>query len=101
LLELGASKEPLIKSPDYAPPQHEKVDEARRRQAKKERRLKRFTALVLGWAAFGYMCYLIATTSLTAAKIWDPYDILGISTVCIWLRWFRRAPADSANTVRH
>ncbi|KAA8894784.1 Sec63 Brl domain-containing protein [Sphaerosporella brunnea] len=78
--QLGTSKEPLIKSSEYVPPHHEKVEAARRRQAKKERRLKRFTALVLGWAAFSYMCYLIATTSLVEGKIWDPYDILGIST---------------------
>lgn len=78
--QLGTSKEPLIKSSDYCPPQHETVDAARRRQAKRERRLKRFTALVLGWALFGYMCYLVATSeAIAAAKLWNPYQILGIS----------------------
>ncbi|KAF8541424.1 Sec63 Brl domain-containing protein [Trichophaea hybrida] len=78
--QIGASKVPLIKGPSYNPPQYEQVEASRRRQAKKERRLKRFTALVLGWAVFGYMCYLIATTDITVGKIWDPYQILGIST---------------------
>lgn len=73
---------PLIKSADYNAPQFESVEASRRRQAKKERRLKRFTALVLGWVAFGYVCYLIATTDVAESKIWDPYTILGISTVC-------------------
>lgn len=80
-VESGTSKVPLIKDPDYDPPHYESVEAARRRQAKKERRLKRFTAIVLGWALFGYMAYQVATTVVTAGKIWNPYDILGISTV--------------------
>jgi translocation protein SEC63 len=79
-VELGTSKIPLIKNSAYDAPRHEKVEAARRRQAKKERRLKRFTALVLGWGAFAYMSYLIGTTDNPELKIWDPYQILGIST---------------------
>ncbi|KAI5804557.1 Sec63 Brl domain-containing protein [Geopyxis carbonaria] len=77
--KLGTSKVPLITDSGYNPPQHDSVEAARRRQAKKERRLKRFTAITLGWVLFAYMGYLIATTKNAAGKVWDPYEILGIS----------------------
>ncbi|KAI5818681.1 Sec63 Brl domain-containing protein [Pyronema omphalodes] len=78
--QLRASNKPLITSPDYDPPRYEKVEAARRRQAKKERRLKRFTALVFGWAALGYVCYLISISTNPEGNVWDPYTILGIGT---------------------
>lgn len=78
--KVGASKFPLIKDDEYNPPRYEKVEAARRRQAKKERRLKRFIAIVLGWTAFAYMSYMVATTTIVEGKIWDPYEILGVST---------------------
>ncbi len=30
-----------------------------------------------------YMAYLIVVTARTATKIWDPYDILGVSRVSL------------------
>lgn len=79
--EPGLSKTPLLKDSTYKPPNSDLIDGARRRQAKRERRLKRFTSIVIGWVLFVYMAYLIATTKSVVGKIWDPYDILGISTV--------------------
>ncbi|TGZ84212.1 hypothetical protein EX30DRAFT_338758 [Ascodesmis nigricans] len=76
----GSSKAPLINSPDYRPPKLASVEAARKRQARRERRLKRFASILIGWGVFGYMVFLIKTTETTASKIWNPYDILGIST---------------------
>ncbi|KAG0642887.1 Translocation protein sec63 [Tuber brumale] len=75
----GISKTPLIKENNYKPPGNEVIEAARRRQKRKERRLKRFTSIVIGWALFAYMAYLIAVTANADGKIWDPYEILGIS----------------------
>ncbi|KAG0126914.1 Translocation protein sec63 [Tuber indicum] len=75
----GISKTPLIKENNYKPPGNEAIEAARRRQKRKERRLKRFTSIVIGWALFAYMAYLIAVTANADGKIWDPYEILGIS----------------------
>lgn len=83
LSEPGLSKTPLLKDNAYKPPNSDLIDGARRRQAKRERRLKRFTSIVIGWVLFAYMVYLIATAKDVEGKIWDPYDILGISTVCL------------------
>ena len=35
----------------------------------------------LGWLVIGWMVYLIISTARTLPKIWDPYDVLGISRV--------------------
>lgn len=79
--EPGLLKTPLLKDSSYKPPNSDLIDGARRRQAKRERRLKRFISIVFGWVLFAYMVYLIATTkNAEGKKIWDPYDILGIST---------------------
>ena len=37
--------------------------------------------MVAGWAIIGLMAYLIVVTARTVPKIWNPYDILGISDV--------------------
>lgn len=34
----------------------------------------------MGWALLAYMSYMIATSKASLTKVWDPYDILGIST---------------------
>jgi translocation protein SEC63 len=38
-------------------------------------------AVIVGYLLMGYMVYLIAVTAKAIPKIWDPYDILGISRV--------------------
>lgn len=49
---------------------------------------------MLGWALFGYMAYQVATTAVIAGKIWNPYDILGISTVSSQPALFGMHPAN-------
>jgi translocation protein SEC63 len=48
-------------------------------QKRTQRRIKRTLVVVLGWALIGGMAYLIMVTQRTVPKIWNPYDILGIS----------------------
>jgi translocation protein SEC63 len=43
--------------------------------------LKRGIAVIAGWAIMALMGYLIWVTARTVPKIWNPYDILGISDV--------------------
>jgi translocation protein SEC63 len=50
-------------------------------QKRTQRRIKRTLVVVLGWALIGGMAYLIMVTQRTVPKIWNPYDILGISEV--------------------
>ena len=57
------------------------VESLRSTQRKKQRRIKRTLVVVGGWALMGLMVYLIVTTQRTVLKLWNPYDILGISEV--------------------
>lgn len=40
-----------------------------------------YIALALGWILFLFFVYKAATTRPTEAKLWDPFEILGISEV--------------------
>lgn len=64
---------------DFRPPDGDVVDAQRRRQWRRERKLKRMVTAFLGWLVIGWMLYLIISTARTLPKIWDPYDVLGIS----------------------
>ena len=55
-------------------------------QKRKQWRVKRTLTVVLGWALMGFMVYLILVTQRTVIKIWNPYDILGISDVSLPLK---------------
>ncbi|KAH8673765.1 translocation protein sec63 [Xylariales sp. PMI_506] len=68
---------PRIKS-TYAPEHHDLVEAQRAAQKRKQRKVKRFIAVVVGWAVMGLMLYLVLTTQQGVSKIWNPYDILGI-----------------------
>jgi translocation protein SEC63 len=57
------------------------IDGQRKAQKRKERKLKRAIAVVVGWLTMAFMAYLIVVTARTIPKIWNPYDILGISDV--------------------
>jgi hypothetical protein len=37
--------------------------------------------VILGYAVIAYMVYLIIVTARLTPKIWDPYEILGVSRV--------------------
>lgn len=37
--------------------------------------------LLIGWSAFGYLAYKVATTE-SDTKVYNPFEILGLGTVC-------------------
>ncbi|KAI4248916.1 MAG: hypothetical protein L6R40_000928 [Gallowayella cf. fulva] len=71
------STAPKIRS-DFKPQDDHLIQGQKRKQWRRERRLKRFITVVAGYATIALMMYLIAVTKTTAPKIWDPYDILEI-----------------------
>lgn len=71
---------PKIKT-DYKIQHTDVVEGLRSAQKRKQRRVTRAVVALLGWVVMGGMVYLILNTQRTVAKIWNPYDILGISDV--------------------
>ncbi|KAK0511814.1 hypothetical protein JMJ35_005664 [Cladonia borealis] len=69
---------PRIKS-DFKPLDDALIQGQKRKQWRRERRLKRILTVAAGWLTIALMIYLIAVTKTTAPKIWDPYSILEIS----------------------
>ncbi|KAI0528049.1 Sec63 Brl domain-containing protein [Xylaria bambusicola] len=69
---------PRIKS-SYKPEHGDLIQAQAKAHRRKQRRVKRAIAALLGWAIMAGMLYLIVTTQRTTAKLWNPYDILGIS----------------------
>jgi len=43
--------------------------------------------MLVGWALNAMMVYLIIVTAQTTPKIWDPYEVLGISSVRVIESW--------------
>ncbi|KAM3070320.1 secretory subunit [Clarireedia jacksonii] len=68
---------PRIKT-EYKPEHADLIDVQRRAQRRKERKFKRFIAMIVGWAIVAAMAYQFQVTARTVPKIWNPYDILGI-----------------------
>ena len=66
---------------DYRPNDADLVDAVKGRQRRRERKTKRMLLSLVGWVVMAGMVYLIAVTARTATKIWDPYEVLGISYV--------------------
>lgn len=69
---------PRIKT-DFEPEHVDLINSQRKAQRRRERKLKRGLAVITGWALMALMAYLIVVTARTIPKIWNPYDILGIS----------------------
>ncbi|KAM5351230.1 hypothetical protein ACJ41O_003953 [Fusarium nematophilum] len=69
---------PRIKT-DYKTEHAATVEALRSAQKRKQWRVKRAIFSVVGWAVMGGMVYLIMVTQRTVPKLWNPYDILGIS----------------------
>ncbi|KAF2430766.1 hypothetical protein EJ08DRAFT_588353 [Tothia fuscella] len=72
------STAPRIKT-DYQAEDGEIIDSLKAKQKRKERKIKRMTFSLAGWAMMAFMVYLILVTARTVEKRWDPYDVLGIS----------------------
>ncbi|KAF1809462.1 hypothetical protein P152DRAFT_158013 [Eremomyces bilateralis CBS 781.70] len=80
---LAPSKElentaPRIQS-DFKPEHADLIEGQRRKQKRRERKVKRMMLSVGGWLLMAWMVYLMVVTTRTVPKIWDPYDVLGIS----------------------
>ncbi|KAL9120629.1 MAG: hypothetical protein Q9187_002813 [Circinaria calcarea] len=69
---------PRIKS-EFRPKDEDLIQGQKRKQWRRERRLKRMITVATGYLVMGWMIYLIMVTARTIPKIWDPYNILGIS----------------------
>jgi len=69
-----------IKS-DFRTGHDDLIQSLKAKQRRKERRLKRFIATLVGYAVMGYMIYLIIVTARITPKIYDPYEILGVGRV--------------------
>ncbi|KAK5636709.1 hypothetical protein RRF57_012421 [Xylaria bambusicola] len=80
---LAPSKDPEALAPRiqtaYKPEHGDLIQAQAKAHRRKQRRVKRAIAAFLGWAIMAGMLYLIVTTQRTTAKLWNPYDILGIS----------------------
>lgn len=69
---------PRIKS-NYQPEHHDIIQAQRAAQRRKQRKIKRFITVVVGWAMMAFMLYLCFTMQAsTDANLWNPYDILGV-----------------------
>lgn len=58
------------------------IQDSKRKAKRKERKLKRMIAAVMGYLVMAGMIYLIVVTARTTPKIYDPYTVLGVSRVC-------------------
>ncbi|KAH7374781.1 translocation protein sec63 [Plectosphaerella cucumerina] len=72
------AKAPRIKS-DFKPKDANLIQAQRNAQKRRQRRVTRAIFVLAGWALMAGMVYLIINTQRTVPKIWNPYDILGIS----------------------
>jgi translocation protein SEC63 len=73
---------PRIKS-NYQPEHADIITGLKAKQKRKERKIKRAIVSIGGWIVIAFMIYLIVVTARTITKIWDPYDVLGVSRVCV------------------
>ena len=57
------------------------MEKQRKKQKRREWRIKRAIVSLIGWSVIAGMIYLIIVTAQNVPKIWDPYDVLGVSRV--------------------
>ncbi|KAJ5901701.1 hypothetical protein N7495_002229 [Penicillium taxi] len=69
---------PRIKT-DFKPQHADIVEAQKRKRLRKERRIKRIVTVIIGYAVMAWMVYLIIITARTTPKLYDPYNILGVS----------------------
>ena len=80
---------------DYQPAEATLIKEQKAKQRRKERKLKRMIFSGLGWLLMGYMVYLMIVTVRTIPKIWDPYDVLGVTRVRITTSFAHKYTTDT------
>lgn len=68
---------------EFTPEHVDLIEKQRKKQKRRERRIKRAIVSIGGWTVIAAMIYLIIVTARTVPKIWDPYDVLGVSRVCL------------------
>lgn len=78
---------------DFKPKDDDLIQAQRRTQKRKEFKTKRTIVAVAGYLVMAWMVYKIIVTQRIVPKLWDPYDILGLSRV-IMVKDFGRAGAD-------
>jgi translocation protein SEC63 len=83
------STAPRIKS-DFKPKHDDLIQAQRRAQKRKEFKMKRTIAVILGYLVMAWMVYKIIVTKRIMPKIWDPYEILGLSRVGVMNKWAMR-----------
>ncbi len=66
---------------DFTPEHANLIQGQRKKQKRRERRIKRGLLMLGGWALNALMVYLIIVTTRTVPKLWDPYEVLGVSRV--------------------
>ncbi|KAF2124721.1 protein translocation protein SEC63 [Dothidotthia symphoricarpi CBS 119687] len=64
---------------DFTPEHADLIQGQRKKQKRAERRIKRGILMLIGWALNALMVYLIIVTARSVTKIWDPYEVLGVS----------------------
>ncbi|KAF2194419.1 DnaJ-domain-containing protein [Zopfia rhizophila CBS 207.26] len=64
---------------DFKPEHADLIEGQRKKQKRRERRLKRLLFSIAGWLIIAWMAYLMVVTAQTVPKIWDPYEVLGVS----------------------
>jgi translocation protein SEC63 len=69
---------PRIRS-DYKPDHADMVEGLKKKQKRKERKVKRLLFSAFGWGVMAWMIWLILVTARTTPQIWDPYSVLGVS----------------------
>lgn len=65
----------------FEPEHADLIEGQRRRQKRRERKIKRMIVAAAGWAFMALMIYLMSVTARSIPQIWDPYEILGIPMV--------------------
>ena len=86
---------------DFKPEHANLIDGQRKKQKRRERRIKRGIVSLGGWTVIGLMIYLIAVTTRTIPKIWDPYEVLGVARVWTPLRCLAFQTMANSDLVRH
>jgi translocation protein SEC63 len=70
---------------NYKTDDEDLIQESKRKAKRRERKVKRMLAATLGYLVMAGMVYLIIVTARTTPRIYDPYSILGVSSVCLAL----------------